>query len=166
MGTIRLGIAPMQHRTRNLPHFEGAGRTYFLTFRRHSKVHFDLTDPLCGEIIVSALHFFHGDRYLLYDYTIMPDHVHMIIKPLKTRAKTNCLSKILHSIKSWTANQINCHRGARGPVWQEETYDHIIRDRQDYETKSRYIWANPVRAGLTDDPTDWPWWGHGLQTGE
>jgi putative transposase len=48
-------------------------------------------------------------------------------------------------------------------LWQDESYDHIIRNEADYREKARYIWENPVRRGLVADPATWPWWGCGQQ---
>ncbi len=121
----------------------------------------NLADPAIAPVIIEALNHFAGSRYLLYDYTIMPDHVHVILKPLQRDGRVEPLGRIMQSIKGWTARQSNMLIGRRGAMWQDESYDHIIRDQDDYEEKARYIWRNPVTAGLVEDPEKWPWWGHG-----
>jgi len=147
---------------RHLPHWEEPGTTYFITFCLARGVRADLTRLEVAQILSGALHYFAGERYDLYDHTIMPDHVHAIIKPMRrTDGSWEPLSRILHSIKSWTANRVNEALGRRGALWQDETYDHVIRDEKDYDTKSEYIWLNPVVAGLVQRPEDWPWWGNG-----
>jgi REP element-mobilizing transposase RayT len=114
-------------------------------------------------VVVDALRFHNGKRYLLYDCTVMPDHVHAVLKPLAVDGKTERLSRIMHSIKSWLAHEINQRVGGSGRLWQDETYDHLLRNEADYQEKAAYIYDNPRRAGLTDDPAKWPWWGNGQQ---
>lgn len=157
----REGIRDFTRRRRRLPHWEGPGATYFVTFRVREEADCDLSRPDIAPIILGALHHFADTRYLLFDHTVMPDHVHVILKPVKRCDETwESLSGITHSIKSWTANQINDSLRRRGSLWQDESYDHIIRDRRDYHARSRYIWLNPVTAGLVNQPDEWPWWGN------
>ena len=47
--------------------------------------------------------------------------------------------------------------GRNGRFWQEESYDHIIRDEAELNRIRQYILYNPVKAGLVDNPEDWPW---------
>jgi len=148
-------------RRRNLPHREAAGETYFVTFRRLRHLQVDLTNPKTAPIIISALRHFGGLRYRLYDYTIMPDHVHVILQPIEREGQCEPLADIMHSIKSWTANEINKAVGRSGSLWLDESHDHMIRGPRDFREKAQYIWANPAKARLIEDPVDWPWWGHG-----
>ena len=59
------------------------------------------------------------------------------------------------------AHWINEVCGRRGPLWQDETYDHIIRNQADYQETAAYILDNAPRKGLVKQATDWPWWGKG-----
>ena len=43
--------------------------------------------------------------------------------------------------------------------WQDESYDHWVRTRNEVEKIVRYIEWNPVKAGLAKTPEDWPWSG-------
>ena len=151
----------MRRTRRNLPHFEDEGATYFIRFSLKNTVLINLADPAIAQIIIKALKHFANVRYLLYDYTVMPDHVHVILKPLRFDDSVEPLARIMQSIKGWTARQINLVLCRRGALWQDESYDHVIRDQDDYQEKARYIWGNPVAAGLVEDPQQWPWWGHG-----
>jgi len=151
----------LRKRKRRLPHYEEPGQTYFITFTRAPEAHVDLTDEAISRTIIAALRHFAGVRYHLYDYTVMPDHVHAILKPMIRNGTCEPLSGIMHSIKSWTANQINQRLARSGRLWLDESYDHIVRGQKDYEVKARYIWLNPVKAGLVDDPAEWSCWGRG-----
>jgi putative transposase len=67
------------------------------------------------------------------------------------------LSKILQSIKGFTAREINKLRGTKGSLWLDESYDRIIRDYDEYLEKWQYIRHNPVRAGLCEVPEAYLW---------
>ena len=148
-------------RRRHLPHWEEPGATYFITptLRRPAAV--DLTRPDLGPIIVGALLFHDEKRYWLYDYTVMPNHAHAILKPIDRDGKCEPLWRITHSLKSWSAQEINRLVGRQGSLWEEETYSRILRDGREYQERAKYILDNPHTAGLIEDPTEWPWWGRG-----
>ena len=148
-------------RRRHLPHLEEAGATYFVTFCLKRGVQLDLTTPANATILVGALRHFDGTRYLLFDYTVMPDHVHFILKPLQRDGKLVRLGEVCHSLKGWTAQEINRAHGRTGALWQDESYDHLLRSLEDYREKAAYILDNPRRRGLVTEPTAWPWWGQG-----
>lgn len=90
----------------------------------------------------------HGDgsRYLLGDYVIMPNHVHVLMQP----CSGNVLKEILTSLKKYSARRINHHRQASGSFWQAESYDRIVRDQREYAHYRSYIAENPAKAGLDD----------------
>lgn len=154
---------------RNLPHLTRPGATYFVTFCRHARFERSLTDTQVAPIIVQTLQGWAEARYVLYDYTVMPDHVHVILKPVQ-RPGTEmmpepehwALSEIMQGIKGNSARDINEALGREGSVWQAESHDHIVRGRRGYKAAARYIWRNPLEAGLIADPEKWPWWGRGL----
>jgi REP element-mobilizing transposase RayT len=115
----------------------------------------DLTKPEVAQLMVGALLHFDCERYWLYDYTLMPDHVHAILKPIDTDGTSEPLHAITHSLKSWTANQINELLGREGAVWQQETHDHIIRNQADYLEKAGYIYDNPYDKHLVPFGEEW-----------
>jgi len=153
-------ITEFTRRRRRLPHWEEPGATYFVRFRLLHPV-VDLTRPDVAPLIIEGLLFPDGKRYWLYDYTVMPDHGHGILKPIVRDGATESLGDIMGSMKKWTARRINRLPGRRGPLWQDETYSHIIRDPAEYARWANYILENPHVAGLVDEPTKWPWWGRG-----
>ena len=97
------------------------------------------------EIVRKALRFFEGQRYNLDEFVIMPNHVHVLVKPLEEHR----LVDILHSWKSYTANQINKRLQRTGPLWQHESYDHIVRNEMARNAIRRYIRENPKVAGAS-----------------
>jgi hypothetical protein len=68
------------------------------------------------------------------------------------------LSRILKGIKGVTARQINGKRGVRGRLWQDESFDRIVRDQAELQEKLEYMLKNPVKAGVTVDPWQYLGW--------
>ena len=111
-----------------------------------------LRQPEVAQIVEGALLYFDGDRYRLHAWTVMPNHVHVLVTPVGA----NTLSGIVHSWKSYTANKVNRLVGATGEFWQAEYCDRAIRDETHFAAAVLYIAANPVKAALCADPVDWP----------
>jgi len=148
---------------RHLPHWQSPGAYHYLTLVLADRRICDLTRPRLARIVVGALHHFHGERYALDEYTVMPDHVHLVLQPLRSGNGWVPLRRITHSLKSWTANQINRVLGRGGQLWEDESYDHVIRGGDDFREIVSYIRHNPVEAGLIERAETWPWlgWGDG-----
>ncbi len=90
-------------------------------------------------------------KYELYAVVVLDDHVHMVINPVDT------LSKIMHSIKSFTAHKINKASNRRGKLWQDENLDRVIRDEKELLEKVNYIANNPIKAKLAEEYEDYKW---------
>ena len=82
-----------------------------------------------------------GTAYRLGDFVIMPNHVHALVTPLGEHT----LSKILQTWKSVTAHAINAMTGGMGSVWQKESFDHIVRNADEFARIRKYIQENPRR---------------------
>jgi REP element-mobilizing transposase RayT len=109
--------------------------------------------PEIADKVEDALLHFDGQRYRLQAWVVMPNHVHALL----TQISPWELGQILHSWKSFTANECNNLIGRRGEFWQAETWDRYVRDERHYWNSIRYIENNPVRAGLCEKPEDWKW---------
>jgi hypothetical protein len=77
----------------------------------------------------------------------MPNHVHVIVRPLLCDVEP--LERILQSWKRHTALKINRLLAQSGTLWQDESFDRIIRDEEHLYRVLQYIGANPSKAGLT-----------------
>jgi len=104
-----------------------------------------------ASLVQEALRYFDGRRYDLIAWCIMPNHVHVIVRPFEGYD----LAGIMHSWKSFTAKQANRLLEETEAFWQEEYYDHLIRDEEDFRNQINYVLENPDKAGLQD----WPWCG-------
>ncbi len=159
-----------------LPHLEKEGCSYFVTFcvrgserrrRRPGVAPEDvawssepwrgrwrpLEDQRVAAAVEAALLRHQGERYLLSAWCVMPDHVHAVVTPLPPWT----LGQVLQRWKSFTAHEANRILGRRGGFWQEESFDHLIRNRESFERFVAYVEGNPVAAGLCTRPEDWPY---------
>jgi len=94
----------------------------------------------------------------------MPDHVHLICLPLSDAKGLISIPEITRTIKSESAHRINEALGRTGRVWQDESFDHVLRGCECLRGKVDYILQNPVRARLADrwDLCRWLWWDAAL----
>jgi hypothetical protein len=171
---------------RRLPHWQPGGKFIFLTWRLFGSLPAGLKsnpkesagtsfirlesaldctshgprwlaeEPI-ARLIVGALHY--GDNslhlYRLSSWVLMPNHLHLLIFPLAE------LRRITHSLKNFTAVQANRILGRTGqPFWQDESFDHWVRDRNGLQRIQSYIENNPVKAGPKIGPGRAPV-GHG-----
>ena len=89
---------------------------------------------------------------MLLAWCVMPNHVHVLLTPLWKPYK------ITQGIKGFTAHDINKLQHQIGRTfWQDESYDHWVRDEEELQRIVLYIEQNPVKAGLCRTPADWPW---------
>lgn len=96
--------------------------------------------------------------YELLAWVVMANHVHVLLRPEIE------LSKALMNVKSGTARAANAVLGRTGQAfWQDESFDHWVRNDQERRSIIRYIEANPVNAGLVDEAVKWPWSSAGWQ---
>ena len=132
-----------------VPQWRLSGLVYFVTWRLMAS-HPPLA-PAERALVASTLKHFHGERYRIYAYVVMDDHVHVLVQPLDEYQ----LSKILHSWKSFTANQLQRKSPRRGSIWQKDNYTHIIRDEEDFFQKAEYILNNPRKRWPDNREYEW-----------
>ncbi|HHI87753.1 MAG TPA: hypothetical protein ENK03_02305 [Candidatus Cloacimonetes bacterium] len=135
-------------------------RKYFEDFDdfldKYSKSPMWLSNDEVASEVAHSIQFQNNKIYDLYAYCIMPNHVHLIIQPLKRKVgEYYSLSKIMYSLKRFTANSCNKILKRTGQFWHHENYDHYIRDEKDYTYQMNYIIQNPVKAGLVNNSTNW-----------
>ena len=170
---------------RNLPHWQPEAATLFVTWRLHGSLPKGFVEHLRKWDCQPQQQFLNADRmldaassgplrlndpeiagyveravqqgadlghYTLRAYVIMPNHVHVLIDPLAT------LQKLTRGIKGVSARDANARLGRPGePFWQDESFDHWIRDAGQFTRTKTYIENNPVKARLCVNPKDWPW---------
>lgn len=161
-----------------LPHFDGPGATQHVVFGladafpdesnapeeqgarfrwREAVLHRGsgecLLRGLAAEAMEGVLLHFDGERYSLFAWCVMPNHVHALVATNKGWP----LSRIVHSWKSFSANAVNKLAGRSGRLWRREYYDHFVRTNTEFDDTRCYIENNPVAAGLVGAPDEWRW---------
>ena len=106
-----------------------------------------MRDPRVADVVENALTHFDRSRYLLFAWSIMPNHVHVLLNAYQR------IDRILHSWKSFSAKEANRILGCEGSFWQEDYFDHTIRNPEEFDRIVRYVVENPSKAGLPD----WRW---------
>ena len=137
--------------SRHLPHWEADDAIYFITFRAKGKI-LDIKEQ---KIVLD--HIVEGNEvfYTLIAVIVMPDHVHVLLFPLLSYS----LRRIMKGIKGVSARKINGLKNTKGTIWQDESFDRIVRDEKELKEKLFYMLHNPVRQELTDDPWNYHgWW--------
>ena len=144
-------MARPKHRTR-------PGGTYFVTTDTWQRRRlFQNADLAC--LVEETLFKYRDDgHYFIHRYVVMPDHLHVLLTP----GSTTTLEKAVQLIKGGSSHEIGKRHGMRFPVWHAGFTEHLIRDEVDFDSHVRYIDSNPVKAGLAENPEDYP---HGSARG-
>jgi putative transposase len=120
---------------------EGHGASYF-------------AEPRFAEVLLEAILFFQDRRYFVSCFTIMPNHCHLVIRPFPSHT----VETILQVCKGYTASRVNRLLERKGTLWQEESYDRIVRDEEHLRKVVQYIGRNPKSAGISQK--QWIRWIH------
>jgi REP element-mobilizing transposase RayT len=115
-----------------------------------------LAEQNLREIVSGALLHFHGERYELDTFVIMPNHVHVLFRPLNE----NRLEDILQTWKRYSAREMNKLRGEEGSLWQREYWDRLIRTEKQFQWTQHYIETNPEKL----QPKKYTLWRRDLQS--
>lgn len=122
-----------------------------------------LADADMATVVANSLSFFAGTRYDLLAFVVMPSHFHWVFRPLdgwmqglEPDEERSPRERIMHSIKRFTGHRCNQRLGRQGRFWQQESYDHWVRDVDELERVIHYVEHNPVKAGLCANARQWP----------
>ncbi|WP_284314330.1 REP-associated tyrosine transposase [Labrys miyagiensis] len=174
--TLHLGW----HQPHSLPHFDSPEITQFVTFRLADSlpanaVNPDRTNefnrrrvereldrgsgacwlkiPEIADLVERSLLAFDGERYRLWAWCVMPNHVHSLFEMIEG----NRLGDIVKSWKGYTAIRANRILRLDGPFWQRDYFDRYMRNEEQMARTIDYIERNPVQAGLCREPAEWRW---------
>ena len=112
-------------------------------------------------VIQQALHdlwLHRATAWLVSDYLLMPDHLHLFCAPAGLR----------FAVERWIAFWKDQFAKARPDTgkFQEGGFHHRLRDDESYTEKGWYVRMNPVRKGLVEQPEDWPYQGRCIIFGD
>lgn len=131
-----------------------SGHAYFVTTSTYSRLPL-FSDMNLARLVIWQMRELHDAGYLhSFCWVLMPDHLHWLFQ-LKEKGP---LGDVVGRFKSNSARAINRYRGESGAVWQRAYYDRAIRREESLIDVSRYIVANPLRAGLVSRVGDYPHW--------
>src|SRR5215471_17460521 len=97
-----------------------------------------------AKLLIDTLYHYRGTAYLLHEFVVMPDHIHVLLTP-----KTS-LEKAAQFIKGGFSYRAKKELGSNMEVWQKGFSDHRIRDAGDYAQHVSYVYENPVRKRLCE----------------
>jgi len=113
-----------------------------------------LSVPQVAQAVVETI-VARADQWGLYDlfaWVLMANHVHMLVQPRKP------LREVTRAVKNTSARNANLTLGRTGtPFWQDESFGHWVRNRDEFDRIACYIEHNPVSAGLVERAEQWPW---------
>jgi REP element-mobilizing transposase RayT len=111
-----------------------------------------LLAPNERDVVADALRYGSEERHRLLAFVVMDDHIHVVVIPIR-----DSLDRLVHSWKSYTAHRLQRLRGRSGAVWQQESFDRVIRDEGELQQKIDYVARNPWKRwpGLKD--YRWVW---------
>jgi REP element-mobilizing transposase RayT len=128
------------------------GRIYLITCVTDQRrpVFFDWR---CGRLLVHVL-MKEQQHAATLAYVVMPDHLHWLMQ-LRDDAT---LGKVMRGVKCISSHRINKRLGRSGRFWQAGYHDRALRTTDDLVALTRYVVANPLRAGLVVRIGDYPLW--------
>jgi putative DNA methylase len=153
--TFRLHDSLPPHRA-FLPSYGSSGRAFAamdrLLDQARSGPRFLQEAAIAQQVLASIEYGAALRHYQLHAWVIMPNHVHLLFTPDVS------VSKLLGSLKAASAKRANLLLGRTGrPFWQDESYDHLVRNGEEFRRIQRYIENNPVTAGLARRPEEYQW---------
>ncbi len=125
-----------------------------------------LSNELIADQVAESLHYRDGKVYRLDAFSIMPNHVHTVFKPLPLLLSVDLsdedvpyhsIASIMLSLKGYTAYKANRLLGREGAFWEAESFDHYVRDEAEWERIIAYVLNNPVKAGYVKHWSEWKW---------
>lgn len=152
MKEIHDGKTTYQHVVRNMHKRNFANVDAYLDMNLNEP-HW-LKNEAVASMVAESLHFIAQDWVEISCFTIMANHVHVLMRP-----KNNVpgLMNILQRHKSFTGKTGNEILQRNGQFWEHESYDHVVRNAEEFERIVAYILNNPVKAGLVKKWQDWKW---------
>lgn len=116
-----------------------------------------LGHPAMAATLQNTFEYYNGKRYQLLDWVIMPNHVHVLIRP------DYSLPRIVQAWKTYSARWAIQNAGKldlklpTATFWMRGYWDRYIRNEDHLMAAIHYIQQNPVKAGLCQKAEDWEW---------
>ena len=131
-------------------HATSNGQTYMVTSQTWGRRAL-FSREVWAKLLIDTLYHYRSSAYLLHEFVVMPDHIHVLLSP-----KTS-LEKAVQFIKGGFSYRAKKELSSNMEVWQKGFTDHRIRDASDYNLHQIYMHENPVRKNLCDKAEDYPY---------
>ena len=105
---------------------------------------------LADLLVDTLLHYRHDKKFLLYEFVVMPNHIHLILTPCGIT-----LERAMQFIKGGFSYRVKKEFALNTEIWERSYVDHRIRDSSDYLKHAAYIRQNPVEARLVARAEDY-----------
>jgi putative transposase len=135
-----------------LTHRTGEGWTYFVTTKSWENTFWFQVIKAAEIVVGKMLEYRDKGNYLLHDFVLMPNHLHLILTP-----SSASLEKCMQLIKGGSSFEIHKLRGSKTEIWQSGFHESRVRSWADYLQKRDYVIFNPVSAKLVERPELWPY---------
>lgn len=131
-------------------HATNTGQTYMVTTETWGRRSLFRAERW-AKLLIDTIYHYRARAYLLHEFVIMPDHIHVLITPQTS------LEKAVQFIKGGFSYRAKKELGSNMEVWQTGFQDHRIRDANDYSSHVIYIQNNPVKERLCEHAQDFPY---------
>ena len=141
---------------RNLPHLQRDYKPHFITFCTRDRW---VLPTIVRGLVLSCCIYDHEKKCHVHAAVVMPDHVHLLLTPMLNEDKREIysLAELIGAIKGASSHGINRQLGRSGHVWQEESFDHVLRRAEALDEKMTYMLENSVRAGIVRSARKYKW---------
>jgi REP element-mobilizing transposase RayT len=135
-------MRPKHEYRRRLPRYKKADPPSLRHLHHGSSL---ATSSTARDIVLDCCLKEYGHKYNLHAAVVMPTHVHLIYSPLRREeSSAYTLPEVINAIKGPAARRINALLNGKGPVWQEEFFDHVLRSNDRLLHGLEYVCQNPV----------------------
>ena len=131
-------------------HATNTGHTYMVTSTTWNRCGHFRNEPW-AHLLIDTLYHYRGSAYLLHEFVIMSDHIHVLLTPKTT------LERAVQFIKGGFSFRAKKELGSNWEVWQKGFSDHRIRDARNYAEHVQYIRQNPVSVRLCLSAEEFPY---------
>jgi len=129
------------------PFWLNEASVYFITICAEPRKKNHLCLPQESKAVLEAIRTYHEKgRWYCHLAVLMPDHVHLLL----SFRDVPSFATIVGDWKRFLATR-------HGIKWQENFFDHRLRNDENLGQKGEYVLQNPLRAGLVKQAQDWPY---------
>lgn len=92
-------------------------------------------------------------RVAIHAYVLMDNHLHLLLTPPASDALSRMMQALGRRYVAW----FNARHQRSGTLWEGRFRAGLVEGERHLLACMRYIELNPVRAGLCQEATQWPW---------